>query len=530
MVLVCNDVHVPFTSPVPHAATSLWSAIEATTSQPFSAVNLVVHLGGQVSVQGNACVDEALALLRARATSRAPDNDNRVTIDLVKEQLRNIYRIHWNVADTRFDSTHVQALNAYVGKRCHRMDDAITDDGGARWSKLAQLLSQPISTLILACDQPLVDDSIEDTTAKVRIHPCSQHVHGQRSSMLQANYNSAYAHRLPYQGADLVRLLHVVLEWKGPANSLKYERHLVCICGNDYFGFDTVIQHAVSTATMRQIVVGPLCSEYSVDMLRAITYLPQGSIGHLATYRHNFDPAYWNHHFGYLSLLDHTKARPGAGQPAAYTVVVRDDVPMSTGPSPEEGTSSGLDFVLEPAATWYRAADLPAALLEATTSALTDESVLAMDRIKAILASGKAAEWTEAYGKTRHPTQSSTNVLHLTQALYPGLQHLFAIGGLDLRALTDVPSMYAMYAVLQSRTAYALGMVDLVGFQQLCFETIEVALRLTQRAKYLHTSTPPSATVPGASPPAPPTGGAAALIQSPRDERLQPDMVDRGKE
>ncbi|EQC37191.1 hypothetical protein SDRG_05417 [Saprolegnia diclina VS20] len=355
---------------------TLWSTLEASLAEPFSALTLVLHLGGQIHPREHASVDAARAMLHPVAADT----------DLVDEQLRNVYRHHWTLpttrnalalgahlmvpsevdvlelpegiarpdrpADTAVLSSRLQAIASEYQLQlwpdssvkpypfCHTWGPFglfvwPKTSADVRWSALSAFLAQPsLTTLVMACDQPLVDDSVEDLREKAKTQP------------------RPYGSTFPAHADDLLRLLDVLFHWHR-----KDITQVVFVCGHEHFGFDTLLQDAVARHfCVRQYVVGSLSTTSTIEQRMA--YLATGSIGTTMTFAHNFDASYLGPHFGHLTL--------GPTEPAAYEVVTL------TG----DESSLGDSYTRAPAASWYLSPQLPEWLHAVNASEPTSYSVL----------------------------------------------------------------------------------------------------------------------------------------------------------
>ncbi|KDO31667.1 hypothetical protein SPRG_03586 [Saprolegnia parasitica CBS 223.65] len=453
---------------------TLWSSLEASLAEPFSALTLVLHLGGQIYPREHACVDAARAMLHPVAADT----------DLVDEQLRNVYRHHWTLPTTRnalalgahlMVPSEVDVLELPEGiARPDRPADtaalsvrlkAIASEYqlqlwpassvkpypfchawgpfglfvwpktsiDVRWSALAAFLAQPsLTTLVVACDQPLVDDSVEDLREKAKTRP--------------------YGATFPGHADDLLRLLDVLSQWHRKDDA----KQVVFVCGHEHFGFDTVLQDAVARHfCVRQFVVGSLSTHSTIEQRMA--YLSNGSIGTTMTFAHNFDASYLGPHFGHLTL------RPTELE--AYEVVTLAG----------DESSLGGSYSRTPAASWYLLPQLPAWL--PTVTPLEPRSSNA--KLDALL-SAKAADVVASYTMCHVPTQCRKSRFAVAQALLPGVERFYECGGLDLRVLVPPPTLFTITRICATECK-----IDALGY------AVDVDLYCTILAKAFRASLSP---------------------------------------
>ncbi|OQR93442.1 hypothetical protein ACHHYP_02561 [Achlya hypogyna] len=438
------------------AAPTLWSALEATLAEPFAAVDLVLHLGGQVSPGDHASVDAARATIRAADTALNAASDASTMEELVRDQLRNMYRHHWNLATTK--TTLAMGSHLMVPSEVDRLEvpaalareDSPAETGalselltalaaeyqlqlwpassvkvypychtwGAfgvfvwpkmrvdeRWSALAAFLAHPpLTTVVIVCDQPLIDDSVEDLQAKAQAQP------------------HPYATTFPHHGADLLRLVETLFAWHH-----RGAKQIVFVCGHEHFGFDTFVQDAVTKSrSLRQFVVGPLSPGTAID--QGMAYLDQGSLGTDCTFAHNFDANYLAPHLGYLLLSPTTID--------GYEIVTLDG----------DKTSMGSVARRVPAAEWCQPPRTPEWLAAARAKAMTPAAQDKVDALVRLLAT-KSTEIADSYDACYAPMQCRKSRLTAAQALYPGLQRFYEIAGLEVRALAGLPSIFVVAEV-----------------------------------------------------------------------------------
>uniref|UniRef100_K3WW09 Uncharacterized protein n=1 Tax=Globisporangium ultimum (strain ATCC 200006 / CBS 805.95 / DAOM BR144) TaxID=431595 RepID=K3WW09_GLOUD len=116
VIAVCNscDVSFPSTSENCNAVTTLWGAMaDKVVEVPFSRIHLMIHLGGQFSVNdGNPFVQEAAALADAAASDQ---NSEHHGTSRIVEKLREMYRLAWNLPGVRevlAHGAHLMLINA----------------------------------------------------------------------------------------------------------------------------------------------------------------------------------------------------------------------------------------------------------------------------------------------------------------------------------------------------------------------------------------------------------------------------------
>ncbi|OQS03865.1 hypothetical protein THRCLA_03850 [Thraustotheca clavata] len=465
VALVCHDQLLYF--PTPTCKPSLWTALETTLEEPFSNINLVIHLGGQI------CPKEHPSLDTARAIVHANDllDDKSKTADSVKEQLRNIYRHHWNlpgIKDVLAMGGHIMIpnekdvietlLNQHDGINLQRGGDSdinvdeiiaahlrdLADEYQLQlwpkssikkyqychisgtfgifvwpkqdqievWQTLESFLDQPsLMTIIILCNQPLVDDSVEDLKekAKVQTHP--------------------YVTTFPHHGQDILRLTQRLFDWKDDNEA----KQIFYLCGHEFFGFDTVIQDVTTKLTsLHQFVVGPL---YQLNH-PAPTYLEEGSLGSQWVFKHQFDSTRAKSHFGYVEI----------GKISKLEIVTLDE---------EESTLSDYCKVV-PASQWYKQGGISSIKIDTTEETSVDEDEV---QFKKLLAD-KMDELKTSFETCVNPDMCHNSCFRVAQAIHPGLKRFYEICGLEIRSMIALPSLYLLTQVAMAEVSTPPIVVD----------------------------------------------------------------------
>ena len=346
---------------------NVWGILSDVSQNPWSGVDAVVHLGGQVDM--DTAVASAVALI---ARSEREEENSQARIQLIKEatdHLRQAYRTAWSLPGTREALAHASHImlrgsldfgslllgrSASVGsdvafaassisgtsKRTLRRlveqvyreyqrqlwdpegvadaaqfgcsstnsgnngewhfhtwgpvgvfcmdvketrlwkgrtgamdsDTALIND--QQWKCFGDALGmKAISTLVVCCEVPFVDDSIGDARYKAT-DPS----------------HSYLVEHWPYHGSEILRLLNGLFEWKGAEPG----RDVLLVSGGIMVGVDSLIKHEGLGIDIRQIITGPAAATPATDLWAERT----GMLSDTITYEHG--PVIGSHNLALL--------------------------------------------------------------------------------------------------------------------------------------------------------------------------------------------------------------------------------------
>ena len=100
----------------------LWQHVRQLSETPWGGVDLVLHLGGQVSFEGSASCQAVKVLLQRCERPHMPRAERAALEEEALELLREAYRVHWNLPGTREALAHGQHI--MLGGAADRTDGA----------------------------------------------------------------------------------------------------------------------------------------------------------------------------------------------------------------------------------------------------------------------------------------------------------------------------------------------------------------------------------------------------------------------